>query len=317
MAKRVFLSRFGLVAFALLASSAEALAEGSLPSVFPETISLPNGFQPEGIAVGRGASIYAGSIPTGAIFKANLITGRGAVLVPPRADRRAIGVKVDLRTNIVYVAGGPTGQAYAYDGNTGEDVAVLQLTAESNTFINDQIVTRDAVYFTDSFRPVFYRVPLLPGGRISPDAVAAEIPLGGDFEFVPGEFNANGIVAVPGTRHLLIVSSVGALYRVDRDTGDAVEIDLGGDTLEGGDGLLLRGEDLFVVQNPFDQVVAVELDRGLDSGEIERIITDSRFDIPTTIAGFGGLLYIVNARFSTPPTPETTYTIERIRRGRP
>jgi hypothetical protein len=49
---------------------------------FPDTIRLPDGWQPEGIAAGRGTSLYVGSIPTGAVWKGDARTGRGDVLVP-------------------------------------------------------------------------------------------------------------------------------------------------------------------------------------------------------------------------------------------
>jgi hypothetical protein len=49
---------------------------------YPETIPLPNGWQPEGIATGFGNDFFAGSrSATGGIFKGNLKTGRGSVLV--------------------------------------------------------------------------------------------------------------------------------------------------------------------------------------------------------------------------------------------
>ncbi len=321
MTKRIGLSSSGLVAVALLASppSLQAAPPTSTSiSTFrlADTISLPNGFQPEGVVIGRGTTIYAGSIPTGAIFAADLRTGRGSILVPAQAGRAAIGLDLDRRTNLLYVAGGPTGAAYVYDGDTGETVAVFQLTTEAATFINDQIVVRDAVYFTDSMRPVIYRIPLSRRGALSPDAVPVEIPLGGDFEFVPGQFNANGIEATAGGKDLIVVNSVlGTLYRVDPDTGVATLIDLGGDSVVNGDGLFLRGDDLFVVQNQLNQIAVVDLNRRVDAGVIERVITDSRFDIPTTLDGIGGSLYVVNARFNTPPTPDTTYTIERVPAG--
>jgi len=44
-------------------------------TVFPETIRLPDGFQPEGIASERGTSLYVGSIPTGAIWKGDARMG--------------------------------------------------------------------------------------------------------------------------------------------------------------------------------------------------------------------------------------------------
>ena len=58
----------------------------------------------------------------------------------------------------------------------------------------------------------------------------------------------------------------------------------------------------------------VRLDRDLDEGEITGHLTDSDFDVPTTIAEKGGFLWAVNARFTTPPTPDTEYDVVRVRR---
>ena len=52
---------------------------------FPDVIPLPNGFRPEGIASGLGSTFFAGSIPTGAVYRGDLSTGEGEVLVPPQA----------------------------------------------------------------------------------------------------------------------------------------------------------------------------------------------------------------------------------------
>lgn len=309
MTRRIGFSSLGLACLALFAPGpADVAASGRR---LPDTIALPDGFQPEGIAVGRGAAAYVGSIPTGAIYRADLVSGRGSILVPPRAGRAAIGLEVDVRTNLLYVAGGPTGAAYVHDADTGEEVAAFQLTDEADTFVNDQIVVRDAVYFTDSRRPVLYRIALSAGGE--PTGEVAEIPLGGDYVHIPGAFNANGIEAAPSGRELILVhSALGLLYRVDPDTGVAAAIDLGGATLPNGDGLLLRGSRLFVVQNRLNQIAVVALDRRLESGRVERLLTDPGFDVPTTVDSFAGAIYAVNARFGTPPAPDTTYTIERV-----
>jgi hypothetical protein len=281
--------------------------------LFPSTISLPDGFRPEGIVTGRGPVVYAGSLADGALFAASLVPGRGRVLVPGVAGRVAVGLGFDPRTNYIYAAGGPTGMVHVHDARTGRTVASFQLTTEATTFVNDVIVTPSAAYLTDSFRPVLYKLPLRRGGRLpAPDAVE-EIALGGDFTFVPGAFNTNGIVATPSGRTLIIVhSNLGVLYRVNPGTGEARLIDLGGESVANGDGLLLEGRILYVVQNQQNQVAAVRLDARIESGEVVRVITDPRMDIPTTAASFGPLLYVVNARFSTPPTPETEYTIVRI-----
>ena len=281
---------------------------------FPPVIPRPNGFQPEGIARGRGTTFYVGSIPTGAIYRGNLRTGQGAVLVPSQPGRQAIGLKYNRRSGQLFVAGGPTGFAYVYDGKTGANVAEIQLTTLPS-FINDVVITRDAAYFTNSFQPTLYRVPLDDNGRLVDPPVSEEIPLGGDYQFTPGAFNANGIAATRNGRTLVIVNSTeGALYRVDPATGEATRIDLGGGSVANGDGILLRGRRLYVVQNVLNQIAVVKLKQDFSSGEIVRTITSPLFRVPTTIARFGRWLYAVNARFDTPPTPDTEYEVVRVHR---
>jgi hypothetical protein len=302
----VALATFAL--FSGIAQAPRAEARG-----LADEIPLPNGWQPEGITIGPCATIYAGSVATGAVFQADLRTGVGDVLVPGRPGRVAVGLKLDRRTNFLFVAGGATGAAYVYDADNGADVAVFQLTTLADTFVNDVIITDAAAYFTDSSRAVIYRLPLGPGGSVAPDAAIQEIPLGGDFQLVAGQFNANGIEATDGGDTLIIVNSyLGTLYRVDAATGVARLIDLGGSTVPNGDGILLRGHTLYVVQNFQNQVAVIRLDRRLASGRVVDTITDPRLDVPTTIDDFAGALYLVNARFSTPPTPDTTYSIVRV-----
>jgi sugar lactone lactonase YvrE len=282
---------------------------------FPEVIPLPDGFQPEGIATGNGTTFFVGSIPTGAIYRGDYRTGEGDVLVPAQAGRMAIGLKFDSRTGLLFVAGGPTGMAFVYDGETGANVAAIQLTTSTPTFVNDVVITKDAAYFTDSFQPVMYRVQLQNNGQLPDPVVVEEIPLGGDYQFVPGGFNANGIDATPNGKTLIIVNStLGTLYTVDPDTGEATLIDLGSDAVPNGDGILLHGKTLYVVQNFLNQIAVVDLDPQLHTGSVERTITSPDFRIPTTIARFGSSLYAVNARFDTPPTPATEYEVVRVPR---
>lgn len=283
---------------------------------FPEVIPLPNGFQPEGIATGNGTTFYVGSIPTGAIFRGDYRTGEGNVLVPAQAGRMAIGLKFDSRTSLLYVAGGLTGSAYAYNGKTGANVAAIQLTSSSPTFVNDVVITKNAAYFTDSFRPVLYRVRLKSNGQLPNPIESEELALSGDYQFVPGQFNANGIDATPNGKTLIIVNStLGTLYTVNPDTGEAALIDLGGDSVPNGDGILLHGKTLYVVQNFLNQIAVVDLDFHLNNGSIEEtFITSPFFRIPTTIARFGSSLYAVNARFDTTPTSDTKYNVVRLPR---
>jgi len=74
-----------------------------------------------------------------------------------------------------------------------------------------------------------------------------------------------------------------------------------------GDGILLQGKTLYVVQNSLNQIAVVNLNQSFTFGNIVDVITNPLFRVPTTLAKFGDALYAVNARFGTPPTPDTEY----------
>jgi sugar lactone lactonase YvrE len=298
----------------LLAVSALAVAAAASARSFPDVIPLPTGFQPEGIAVGRGHTFYVGSIPTGAIYRGDLRTGEGAILVAPQPGRAAIGLEADRR-NRIWVAGGGTGQGYVYDGGTGEALAVYQLAPGMPTFVNDVVVTREAAWFTDSMRAVLYRVPIARNGSLGGQADVEIVPLTGDFVLVPGSVNANGIDATRNGKALVIVqSNTGLLFRVDPDTGNADRIELAGGNVMFGDGILLDGRTLYVVQNRLNRVAVVDVARDLRSGTITDHLTHPELDVPTTIAEFGRRLYVVNARFGTPNPSSAAYSVIQLRK---
>jgi hypothetical protein len=282
---------------------------------FPELIPLPDGFRPEGIAVGKGSTFYVGSIPTGAIYRGDLRTGEGKIFIPAQGGRAAIGLKYDERTGLLFVAGGNTGFAYIYDGDTGVNVAQIQLSTLPS-FINDVVITNDAAYFTNSIQALLYRVPLTPNGQLPDRLAVQEISLVGDYRFTEGEFNANGIAATPNGKMLIIVNSIdGVLYSVAPATGVATQIDLAGADVKDGDGILLQGKTLYVVQNRMNKMAVIELNSDLTAGTIVEEIRNEAFRVPTTIARFGNALYAVNARFDTPPTPQTEFEVVRVSRN--
>jgi hypothetical protein len=138
------------------------------------------------------------------------------------------------------------------------------------------------------------------------------IPLTGDIVYQDG-FNVNGIDATPNGKTLIIVqTNTGKLFTVDRSSGQTSEIDLGSDDVANGDGILLDGGDLFVVQGFLNLLAKVRLDPGLASGRVLSRTGDPDFDIPTTVAEAGNALYLPNARFTTPPEPDTEYWITPI-----
>jgi sugar lactone lactonase YvrE len=274
----------------------------------PDVIALPTGFRPEGVAI-SGTSLFVGSIPSGRVFKADITTGQGQVFISPAAGRSSIGMKVDGRGRL-FVAGGATGQAYVYDAGTGADIAVYSL-ATGTTFINDVTLAPDAAWFTDSRNPVLYKVPISSDGTLGAQATVTPLTLTGDFVFVAGQNNANGIAATPDGTTLIIVS-VGKLFTVNPDTGVTKEILLGGENVTNGDGILLQGQTLFVVQNRLNQVAVIALSADLTTGTVTTRVTSPAFDVPTTVAASNGSLYLPNARFGIADPDLADYAVVRI-----
>jgi outer membrane protein assembly factor BamB len=292
----------------LLAAATLSVSAATASDSFPETIPLPNGWMPEGIAI-EGTTFYAGSRANGAVYSGDLRTGQGSILVPGAEGRVATGLKFD--NGLLFVSGASTGRAWVYDADTGEELREYVFATPPGTFINDVVVTTAGAFFTDSNRPVLYKVPLAPNG--TPAATFETIALTGDYQHMPG-FNLNGIDATPDGKTLIVVQSgTGKLFTVDPETGVTNEIDLGGATVTNGDGILLHDGLLYVVRNRNNEIAVVELSPDLSSGTIVRTITDPDFDVPTTVARFGSRLYLPNARFTTPPTPTTPYDIVQVR----
>ncbi len=224
----------------------------------------------------------------------------------------AAGIKVDARERI-FVAGAFTGQAYVHDARTGTTLAEYQLGTPGATMVNDVALTNDAAWLTDSFRAVLYRIPLARNGTLGGQSEVQEVPLTADFELASG-FNANGIDATPDGKTLIAVqTNLGRLYRIDPATGAADRIELSGGDVAFGDGLLLAGRTLYVVQNELDRIAVVRLSPDLRSGTIVDHLTHSALDVPATIAKHGNRLYTVNARFGIPAPETAPYAVVQLR----
>ncbi|WP_410789734.1 SMP-30/gluconolactonase/LRE family protein [Kribbella sp. C-35] len=298
--RRTALAGLPAVLLGLASTSAASAAPTTEP--FPSKFALPNGFQPEGIAIARGTA-YFGSRADGDIYAADLRTGRGKV-ISQGPGTGSLGMKVD-RFGRLFVAGAAGGNGRVIDTRTGEVLASYTFTTATPTFVNDVILAKDGAYFTDSQQPVFYRVA---------GAKPETVPLTGDYQHLPGN-NANGISLTPDGRALIMVqSSTGFLLRVDPHTGVARRIDLGDALMTNGDGLLLLGRTLYVVQNRLNKIAVLNLNHTGTRGEVVGELTSPTFDVPTTVAAFGNRLYLPNARFTTSPTPTTEYWVTAVER---
>ena len=271
------------------------------------------GFQPEGIAVGNGLKAYVGGFLLGGILELDLLSGQIDTLVQVSPGSITIGLAFDARTKYLYAAGGSTGQVRVYNSLSGalvQNYQVVPAGTPFDTWLNDLVVTRRAVYVTSSLEPTMYKIPLGAWGQL-PDASDIEaIPLTGDWiqETVPPPgypvaYNANGIDGMWFGQALVVVNSTnGNIYKVNPSTGNAQLITLENPFLLP-DGIILRrrhcyqcGFDLYVAQNA-NAVSKLVLDNALTTGELVETIVDPDFDVPTTIAMRGNGLYVVNARF--------------------
>ncbi|MHA7221324.1 SMP-30/gluconolactonase/LRE family protein [Arthrobacter sp. RHLT1-20] len=269
----------------------------------PSVIKLPGATGAEGIAAGEGNTFFAGDRLNGNIFRGDIREGKARLFITAPDGRAALGMKVDRHHELLFVAGGATGQAYVYDLESKKTVAVYQLATANESFINDVTLTREGAWFTNSRAGELYFVPVSSHGDPGEVRTLELQPAAGT---VDQGFNLNGIAAVKGG-HTLIVAHTGrgALYAVDPDDGSNKLIDVTDSagapvTLTNVDGIVVRGNTLWAVQNLLNQVSRIKLDGSLGKGEVVEVITSKNFDVPTTAALFGNTLALVNAKFTTP-----------------
>ncbi|NUL05942.1 superoxide dismutase [Streptomyces lunaelactis] len=284
-----------------------ARAAESTSGRWPTSFPLPDGFRPEGVTIGSSPYAYFGSIASGDIHRASLATGQGRVISQGLgAEHPVIGLKIDRRERLLFLSGGASREIRVADVRSGKLLRTFSVGSDT-TFVNDVILTPGAAWFTDSFTAQIYRLPL--GRHDEPGDKVTTVPLTGDWEQGTG-FTANGIERTPDGRALLMVNTVvegGSLMRVDPRTGVARRVDIGDTELPNGDGLLLLGRILYVVQQQQNAVDVLRLNESGTCGTAIARITDPRFKIPTTAAAWGERIYLPNARFDVTPTPDTTY----------
>jgi hypothetical protein len=307
-----------LVATLISAVVVWVLAVPAMAAPRPSSIPIPDDFQPEGIAVGAGNTFYVGSLWDGDIYRGDLRSGEGALWVDVEG-RVSAGMRVDRARHWLVVAGGPTGHVWVYDTKDGSTVADIVIGAPGASFTNDVAVTRDALYFTDTFAPTIYKVPIAADGTFG---AAEPITVTGPAA-ATGGFGLNGIDSTH--RGWLIVNhtGLGILALVNPSTGVSTEIQLSGPALIPGtpDGLQLEGRTAWVVENFANSLVRVELSPDLTSGEVVDVITSDLFRVPTTVARHGSTLALVNGRFDIglPPPfgpgapPGTDFDVVQVR----
>ena len=313
------LSSFALV----LSGTSPATARSGDQSSHPRpsrTVALPNGFRPEGIASGPGTRYYAGSMADGRIVTGDLRRGTSRVLLSGQAGRQVRGMQRDPRTGLLWATGnqGDVSHVWAVSTRTGR--RVFDATVPGAQFLNDLVVTRRAVWVTDSRVDRLTRIALTRRGTPA-SATPTFLPLTGAWPAVPADSTrANGIRRLDRNHLVLNNSTAGGLWSVNTRTGVVRPIPVRGVTLTGGDGLERRGSTLWVVRGTDDgpnawSVTQLRLQRrfGGWTARFQARLTDPTLEVPSTATFAGGFLWAVNARFNVPPTADTRYWITRLR----
>lgn len=321
MKKLLLLPPIAFLALGLLLQTATAQDEPT-----PDIIFTLNGSQSEGFAIGSGTTAYNSS-PDGSIYKMDLATGVGEVLVPVVDPENCtkLGMRVDARTNYLFVAGCLSGGAFVFDADDGTLIMEYTLgPGQGQSIINDLAITDDAVYFTNARKPVVYRLPLGAAGEIPANADGVEeIPLPPEFEIDDETFccGGNGIVAMDDGQSLIVGhSNLSTIYHVDLASGDVVPVAVEPALSGFLDGIAATERTLYILTpnqtgGPVsaDSVQVVRLADDLASGERERIITNSDLQGIASGAILGTSLYVNNARYEIfPPTPDTRYWITKL-----
>lgn len=266
---------------------------------------------PEGVVYQpSGGEFFVSSTQNGAIYRGSVREGGGAaeVFLEGGQDDRTSAIGLALDEERLFVSGGDTGRMFVYDTGSRELVDSFQ-NGREQTFVNDvTVVPSGDAYFTDSFSPVLYRLAATDGGYEFEEWLDLT---GTPIEYSEG-FNVNGIVSAADGRYLIVThSSTGQLFRIDTESKEVVEIDLG-DGQVPGDGLVLDRQTLYAVTD--GEISRVQLSEDYAGGQVKGSFSDPSFKTPTTIDEYDDRLLVVNSQFAARESgdPELPFTVSDV-----
>jgi sugar lactone lactonase YvrE len=302
----------GLVAAAPAnASTAGAPARGAQAHRhhLPSTYAVP-GEQtyPEGSAADeRTGTFWVSSLGTGAVYRGHAKDPQMRLFLEPGGDGRVSTVGLEYSRGVLYVAGGESGDVWAYDAYSGK--LLTRQSTGAGGFVNDVTIGIDgAAYFTDSFRPYIYRLARTSKGW----SLTRWLDVSSVIPFTEGEFNLNGIAPVHRGRYLMVVTmNTGRLYRIDVRTRAITPVRLVNADLANADGLEAYGNSLYVVRNIDNTVVRVRLSHRARVATGVASLRDPSFSTPTTAEVLWGRLLVVNSQFVT-ETPTLPFTVSAV-----
>jgi Cu-Zn family superoxide dismutase len=286
----------GVAALAALATATPAAARSvgyDLPNagVLLEGIGID---EPAGVfyvsGVNDGGDVYRGRLGREALER--WVDGTGTT---------GRGIDVD-REGRVFVAGGPSGTVRVFD-RSGALVTTLA-TGAPGSFLNDVAVDRDgSVYVTDSSLPTIWRITHTDGGW----SIAAWLDVRPTIHYTASttDFDLGGIVT-SGRTLLTTQGTTGQLWRIGLDSRHIREVDLGGTRVVNADGIVLRGNTLWVVQNFSRQITELRLGGRFTAGTVRDVVATPPTRTFTTAKLARGQLLVVDSQFGFDPAAAPT-----------
>ncbi|WP_083706280.1 SMP-30/gluconolactonase/LRE family protein [Arthrobacter sp. QXT-31] len=296
----------GFLALAALLVPAPVASAGDTDSDDVAPVILLDGAKgAEGIAAAGSTRFFAGDLITGDIYRGDIRRDKATRFIDAPEGRMAVGMKADRHNDLLFVAGGPTGQAYVYDTDTGKTVRTYQLT-KNEAFINDVALTDRGAWFTNSRQGELYFIPVDDDGDLGS---VRTLPLKGPAADTSKQFNLNGIAYSRDARRLVVAHSGNqTLYTVSPRTGNSTEIT--GVKVANADGVLVKGDTVWAVQNFSNQISRLRVNFHESTAKLREVITSPNFNIPTTAALFDDTLAAVNAKFGVPDA--TTFEVVTV-----
>jgi sugar lactone lactonase YvrE len=264
---------------------------------------------PEGIAYDAKQNVvYTGSAATGNLVRVALGTKQAAAVSPAGSLMATepfpalLGMKLDPAGRL-WIAGGRTGQMIVVDSRSGKPLKKFEVPSPGASLINDVVIVGSSAYFTDSLTPTLWRVSTTGDqiGDLEPWLQFTGSPL----EYTKPGANLNGIAATADGRHLVVVQmNKGLLFRIGVADKQIAPIDIAGESVATGDGLVLDGRTLYVVRQGEQEVVTIELSPDLAKGRVLSRFKDPALAWPATAAKVGDRLLVVNTQFNKRTTKD-------------
>ncbi|RYZ46770.1 MAG: gluconolaconase [Sphingobacteriales bacterium] len=198
------------------------------------------------------------------------------------------------------------------DKATGKKIDDIDLSqaAPGEHFANDiAFDTSGNIYVTDSFANVIYKVS--KDGNVS---VFADSPM-----FKTKGVGLNGIVYHPGGYLLTVSSGTGAIYKIEIANPKNVQKVKTDQFFMNGDGLLLDGLELVLVQNGgSDKIYRLSSGDNWQSAKLAATTSlNDRFTYPSTATKAGDKVWVMNAKFpelvDSTSVPSQKFTIQHAR----